>query len=465
VYGNLFEQISRIWAGYPGGYKKQARGSQPYAATPTFLQSDDPEDIRSRIPALGHREYWYPALPAQDIKWNTPQAMRLLGKDLVFFRGKDGQVKALLDACAHRGAYLSMGDCHFKGHITCPYHGATFDGDGNCVAMLPEGPESKMVGEMKAWPFPTVTVKGFVFVWMGEGQPVDPREDLPPEFFEPYHNIRWSCQMMNCNWMIALENVNDAHVKMVHRDNITVALSRLTNGVSAPYGPRVKILNDKTSTNVGRWVQDHYKDENGHQHYQTYFPGLDAVWPKHRYRHMWTWFTDKWRGGSGPSLMREPADQYERPNEAGEDEWNGTRLPSISAHNSARTPYSSHRWAVPVERDLTRVVYINIERYYGEPSRLRRIYKGATWPWRNWAHNYNFRRADLDAERTCQYSIPEYLSSTDSKVVVTRKLMAEYARTPKPLEKAEAEKAAEAVHKNGETAAEPILVSPPRASS
>ena len=80
-----------------------------------------------------------------------------------------------------------------------------------------------------------------------------------------------------------------------------------------------------------------------------------------------------------------------------------------------------------MERDLTRVVYINIERYYQEPSRARRIYKGATWPWRNWAHNYNFRRADLDAERTCQYSIPEYLSATDSKFAMCRLLV-----TPRP---------------------------------
>jgi nitrite reductase/ring-hydroxylating ferredoxin subunit len=395
------------------------------------MQSDDPDDVRSRIPALGHREYWYPALPAKDIRWDTVQALRLLGKDLVFFRGKDGQVKALLDACPHRGAYLSMGNCYFKGYISCPYHGATFDGDGNCVAMLPEGPESKMPGEMHAWPFPTVTVKGFVFVWMGEGKPVDPREDLPPEFFEPYHNIRWSCQMMNCNWIIALENVNDAHVKMVHRDNVVVAFGRNGGGVSAPFGPRVKILNNKTSTNVGRWIQDHYRDATtGHQAYQTYFPRLEGVWPQHRYRLMWTWLTDKWRN-NGPALMRDIEGDYERgAAERGDDEWAGTRLPSISAHSSAKTPYSSHRWCVPVERDLTRVVYINIERYYRQPSLVRRFYKGATWPWRNWVHNYNFRRADLDAERTCQYSIPEFLSSTDSKVVVTRKLMAGYAREP-----------------------------------
>jgi hypothetical protein len=113
----------------------------------------------------------------------------------------------------------------------------------------------------------------------------------------------------------------------------------------------------------------------------------------------------------------------------GEDEWQGTRLPSISAKGTGgRSTYRSHRWAVPVERDLTRVCYINIERYQEAPSLFKRIYKGCTWPWRNFAHNFNFRYADLDAERTCQYNIPEYLSATDSTVVVIRKVLTEYAR-------------------------------------
>ena len=146
MYGNFFEQIGRIWAGYPGGYKQEARGTQPKWQAAPFRQPDDPNDIRSKIPPLGHREYWYPALPEKDIGWKHPQVLRMLGTDLVFFHGKDGEVKALLDACPHRGAYLSLGDCFYKGFITCPYHGATYDGDGNCVAMLTEGPDSKLVG-------------------------------------------------------------------------------------------------------------------------------------------------------------------------------------------------------------------------------------------------------------------------------------------------------------------------------
>ncbi len=103
-------ELKRLWAGYPGGYKSTAQGAHPVGKALPFRQSDDPNDIRTKIPALGHREYWYPALPDKDIKKN-PEVLRMLGQDMVMFRGKDGQVKALLDVCPHRGAFLSLGDC------------------------------------------------------------------------------------------------------------------------------------------------------------------------------------------------------------------------------------------------------------------------------------------------------------------------------------------------------------------
>jgi hypothetical protein len=90
--------------------------------------------------------------------------------------------------------------------------------------------------------------------------------------------------------------------------------------------------------------------------------------------------------------------------------------------------YRSHRWAVPVERDMTRIVYVNIERYLEPPSFLTRLHRGMSWPIRNWSHNFNFRWADVDAERTCRYDVPEYLTPTDSTVVVIRKVLTEYAR-------------------------------------
>jgi hypothetical protein len=211
-------------------------------------------------------------------------------------------------------------------------------------------------------------------------------------------------------------------------------------------GYRTKIVGGVTANySQGAGIaptERYYFDEQGKIPYQMYYPGVDGVWPIHRYRLLWTWFWERrvrrdansnqrWGteviGGGGPggvnAMMR------------GEDAWSGTRLPSIAAKGTGgKTPYRSHRWAVPVERDMTRVCYINIERYQETPSTWTRIYKGFTWPFRNWSHNFNFRYADLDAERTCQYNIPEYLSATDSTVVVIRKVLTDYARGVKSAE-------------------------------
>ena len=42
--------------------------------------------------------------------------------------------------------------------------------------------------------------------------------------------------------------------------------------------------------------------------------------------------------------------------------------------------------------------------------------------------SFNFRNQDYDAEKYTQYSMPEYLSSTDSVVVAMRRLFVEHAR-------------------------------------
>ena len=177
------------------------------------------QDIRSLIPPLGLKEYWYPALEAKKIR-RKPVGLKMLGVDLVFFRGEAGEVKTLWNVCAHRGGSLMHGDCHFPGTISCPYHGWTYDGDGNVLAVLPEGPESKIPGKVKQRAYPTRTMKGMVFVWMGDGEPVPIEEDVPPEFFDDHTMLIFAIQYWHCNWRIGLENGADSHVPYVHRDSI-----------------------------------------------------------------------------------------------------------------------------------------------------------------------------------------------------------------------------------------------------
>ena len=74
------------------------------------------------------------------------------------------------------------------------------------------------------------------------------------------------------------------------------------------------------------------------------------------------------------------------------------------------------------------MVYLNVERYSKKPGALRRLWSSASWPYRNWELNFNFRNQDYDAEKYVQYDFPEYLSSTDSVVVAMRRLFVEHNR-------------------------------------
>ena len=130
-------------------------------------------DIRPLVPKLGLRNYWYPAIVERKVGWRNPVKVTLLGEELCLFRGGNGHVAAIQDVCPHRGARLSEGKCHYRGTVACPYHGWVFDESGKNVAVLSEGPDSGVCGKpgTEAHIYPTHTLKGVVFVWIGDGSP------------------------------------------------------------------------------------------------------------------------------------------------------------------------------------------------------------------------------------------------------------------------------------------------------
>src|SRR5205814_788637 len=79
---------------------------------------------------------------AAELKRKKRQKVKILGKDLVLFY-EQGRFYALLDKCPHRGVPLSLGRFEFPGHISCFFHGWTYElGSGEMVAALTDGPGS-----------------------------------------------------------------------------------------------------------------------------------------------------------------------------------------------------------------------------------------------------------------------------------------------------------------------------------
>lgn len=366
------------------------------------------QDLRQAIPPLGLREYWYPALPESRIG-RKPLYWVMLGAELVFFRDKQGEVVALSDTCPHRGASLSGPDnSHYPGFISCPYHGATYDGQGECVAFLTEGPDSKMVGKLRARVYPTRTVKGWVFVWMGEGEPVPIEEDIPPELLLDDLDIYTSYTYWETNWLLAIENHSDAHNAFyVHRNSLNVLLGLTTGRNRTPVGPKSEIVNDRGLRAIYD-NQSYYADVDGRVPYQMYYPGVHGYWPKHRWRLLWV------------GLLRRLG-KNQRRKHYGSDEWQlGHHMPSI-----VRTGGGNTRYAVAVKANLSRIVH-----FYFAP---RRTGLAGLWQWCYYTLIYNplhYDFSDLDngAASACRFWEPEHLSATDAQVVVLRQMVVQRSR-------------------------------------
>src|SRR5437867_2372937 len=84
------------------------------------------------------------------------------------------------------------------------------------IPVLAEGPGSRIPEKARARKFPTKTLRGMVFIWMGEGVPVPIEEDVPPEFFYGKETLVFAEERLwPVNWRVALENALDSHVMYV----------------------------------------------------------------------------------------------------------------------------------------------------------------------------------------------------------------------------------------------------------
>jgi phenylpropionate dioxygenase-like ring-hydroxylating dioxygenase large terminal subunit len=115
-------------------------------------------------------EGWYWALPASELPAGKVRKLRMLGRDLVAWRGKDG-VAHLMDAyCPHMGAHLGEGAVDGNS-LRCFFHNWRFDGEGQ-LAEIPCQDHVPRTG-VRAWP--TAEQYGMIWLWTGD----NPRHPVP----------------------------------------------------------------------------------------------------------------------------------------------------------------------------------------------------------------------------------------------------------------------------------------------
>jgi len=163
------------------------------------------------------RRYWLVVGTTKEL-YDIPQAVRVLGEDLVLFRDITGAYGLVGQSCPHRGTSLEYGDIE-DGGIRCPYHGWLFNVRGQCLEMPGEPKDSNFPQKVKQLAYPVREQGGLLFAYMG------PNQDKPPPLpnYLPLMDRGGQRQVepvrrADYNWFNFFENSADpVHVCVLHR--------------------------------------------------------------------------------------------------------------------------------------------------------------------------------------------------------------------------------------------------------
>lgn len=161
------------------------------------------------------RNSWYVAGRSADFEASLT-ALRLLGEDVVIFRGENGEPIALEDACPHRKLPLSAGSISGS-TVVCGYHGLTFDCTGACVAAPTQQDAIPKRATVKS--YPVEDRWGFLWIWMGEPELANEDDiiDIPNYNSPDWARTQRGALSMACNYLYITDNLLDpSHVAWVH---------------------------------------------------------------------------------------------------------------------------------------------------------------------------------------------------------------------------------------------------------
>jgi len=174
---------------------------------------------------------------------------------IILNRNKKGEIQAFINACRHRGATLCRQAKGRTGLFVCPFHGWTYNENGELIAAKDEQtggyPASFDKSELGLTRVPRVeSYRGFIFAslnesakplkqWLGEASKlIDMMVDQYPEGLEVLKGT--STYTFDGNWKMQAENgVDGYHVTTVHWNYVSTVKHRAEIQLK---GEKVKVM-------------------------------------------------------------------------------------------------------------------------------------------------------------------------------------------------------------------------------
>ena len=159
---------------------------------------------------------WHAVLPLASLEAsNNVTGARLLGEDIVIWKA-GAEIRAWKDLCVHRGTRLSLGEVLPDDRLQCPYHGWTYDADGQCVS-IPAHPEQRPPTKARAFTYHATVA--YDFVWVCLGEPAYAIPEFEEWGDESYRKILCGAYEFQAAGPRMVENFLDvAHFPFVHEN-------------------------------------------------------------------------------------------------------------------------------------------------------------------------------------------------------------------------------------------------------
>ena len=192
----------------------------------------------------GYPNGWFVIGFSDELSAGSVLPVPCFGRQLVLFRGEDGQAHLLDAYCAHLGANLATGGRVVGCNIECPFHAWRYAGDGRCVE-IPYATKIPKKARVEAWH--VREQNGLLYMWHHSAR-AEPSFEIPvlPEWGDAGWT-RWTMSKLRIRTQPKeiVENVVDkAHFPRVHNTHVDVfenefvehMATQRTRGVAYPVG-------------------------------------------------------------------------------------------------------------------------------------------------------------------------------------------------------------------------------------
>ena len=227
-------------------------------------------------------------------------------ESIIILRDDNNKLQAFYNVCRHRGTRIcTKEEGKFSKTIQCPYHGWTYDLQGN----LYRAPNMNAVEDYNKSDFPLHNVRlveweGFLFINLSDN-PVDFHLEYSPLMnrfaewkIEELKEVKTKTYLANCNWKLIIQNYSECyHCPLIHPNlaDITSYTGGRNDLVAGPFLGGYMEMNTESITKDGNLcgpLIGNLSDKNLNRvYYYALFPNMllslhpdfvmiHTVWPE-----------------------------------------------------------------------------------------------------------------------------------------------------------------------------------------